>query len=53
MRLKEFSSLNLKCHQINTKILILFGMPGVGKGTYGVKIKNDFDLVKITPGDLI
>ena len=36
-----------------TKGLILFGLPGAGKGTYGSSIAKDFKLLKISPGDLI
>lgn len=32
---------------------MLFGQPGVGKGTYGDLLTKDLDLIKITPGDLI
>ena len=36
-----------------TKGMILFGLPGAGKGTYGSYLSKDFNLLKIAPGDLI
>ena len=33
--------------------LILFGPPGAGKGTQGDNLANDYNLVKISTGDLL
>lgn len=33
--------------------IILFGLPGAGKGTYGRELAKDFKLFKLAPGDLI
>lgn len=36
-----------------TRGMILFGLPGAGKGTYGSSLSRDFQLLKVAPGDLI
>ena len=33
--------------------IIMFGAPGTGKGTYGKLIQRDFNLIKLSPGDII
>ena len=33
--------------------LILFGPPGAGKGTQGDKLSKDYNLIKISTGDLL
>lgn len=33
--------------------MILFGLPGAGKGTYGSLVAKDFKVYKIAPGDLL
>lgn len=33
--------------------ILLFGAPGAGKGTYGNLIKQDWNLQKLSPGDII
>lgn len=50
----------LKFHKrfFSTKIasipgIILFGVPGAGKGTFGSLIQKDWNYKKLTPGDLI
>jgi len=37
--------------QANQKVLLLFGAPGVGKGTYGKFIKRDFGFPTFSMGD--
>lgn len=34
-------------------MIVLFGVPGVGKGTYGKLLQNDLNFYKLTPGDII
>ena len=38
---------------INEKFIVLFGVPGVGKGTYGNLLEKDLKYYKLTPGDII
>jgi len=33
--------------------IILFGPPGAGKGTQSEKIKNNFNFIKVSTGDLL
>ena len=33
--------------------LILFGPPGAGKGTQGDNLSKDYNLIKISTGDLL
>jgi hypothetical protein len=53
MHFNKLRNLVFKKYQIKTKVLLLFGQPGVGKGTYGDFLVKDLDFVKLTPGDLI
>ncbi len=39
--------------KLNFGGMILFGLPGAGKGTYGSLLSKDFNLCKIAPGDLL
>ena len=41
---------NLEDNQVN---IVLFGPPGAGKGTQGDKLAKDFNLIKISTGDLL
>ena len=38
---------------IKTRNIILFGLPGAGKGTYGSVLARNFNFLKVSPGDLI
>ena len=53
MKFGTLRNLVLKSYQIKTKVILLFGQPGVGKGTYGDLLVKDLEYVKLTPGDLI
>ena len=53
MKFGTLRNLVLKTYQIKTKVILLFGQPGVGKGTYGDLLVKDLEYVKLTPGDLI
>lgn len=39
--------------KIDAKFIVLFGVPGVGKGTYGNLLEKDLSYYKLTPGDII
>ena len=55
-KLLKFSKLQKLYYSLTRpkiKGLILFGVPGAGKGTYGSLIKKDWNLIKLSPGDLI
>lgn len=43
----------MKKNKIKTKIIILFGSPGVGKGSFAELIRQDFHFYKSTPGDIL
>ena len=34
-------------------VVIMFGVPGVGKGTYGKLLAKDFNFLQLSPGDII
>lgn len=40
-------------NKIKTKLVLLFGVPGVGKGSFADLIHKNFNFYKSTPGDLI
>ena len=53
-RVKWFVELILKIMSTNLKrpiFVLLFGAPGVGKGTYGKRIARDFNLEIFSTGD--
>lgn len=39
--------------KIQENFIVLFGVPGVGKGTYGKLLQQDLEFYKLTPGDII
>ena len=53
MKFSKLQKLYYSLTRPKIKGLILFGVPGAGKGTYGSLIKKDWNLIKLSPGDLI
>lgn len=51
--MKKISKYFFTNKKIQENIIVMFGVPGVGKGTYGGMLAEDLQYYKITPGDLI
>ena len=53
MKFAELQNSFYNSQKRKLKSMILFGVPGAGKGTYGSLIQRDWGYTKITPGDSI
>jgi adenylate kinase len=53
MRFKELQELFIRSRFVKIPGVMLFGPPGIGKGTFARLIANDFNLLHISPGSLM
>ena len=53
MLFKDIMLNHIKKHKNDSKILIMFGVPGVGKGTFASLLEKDLNFYRSAPGDLL